>query len=326
MPKQQNHILFSYSFNENGDAVKIDESKVANELKNPSLSWVHLDGVNKSTKKWLQKEVDYLDSLIIDALIAEETRPRIVRFEHGMLLILRGINETKNSKISEMVSVRIWIDSERVITIQKRPMKSIFEIEKKINDGFKIKNSGEFLYNLITLTLQNISEYIYATGEKIDEIEQEVLNTRNMKYREIITHTRSQLTVSRRYLFPQKDVILSLRNCQYQWIDEYAIRHFQEDSDQIIHTIEEVDEVLMRSKILHDELSHALNEKINNNMFKLSMIAIIFMPLTFITSLFGMNFQKIPGAGNPNGFYITCIVMTILTIAQMVFYKKKDWF
>jgi len=326
MPKQQNHILFSYSFNENGEAVKIDNSKVANELKNPSLSWVHLDGVNKSTQKWLQKEVDYLDSLIIDALIAEETRPRIVRFEHGMLLILRGINEIKNSKTSEMVSVRMWIDNERVITIQKRPMKSIFEIEKKINDGFKIKNSGEFLYNLITLTLQNISEYIYATGEKIDEIEQEVLNTRNMKYREIITHTRSQLTVSRRYLFPQKDVILSLRNCQYPWIDEYAIRHFQEDSDQIIHTIEEVDEVLMRSKILHDELSHALNEKINNNMFKLSMIAIIFMPLTFITSLFGMNFQKIPGAGNPNGFYITCIVMTILTIAQMVFYKKKDWF
>ena len=147
-----------------------------------------------------------------------------------------------------------------------------------------------------------------------------------MKYRDTIVHTRSQLTVARRYLSPQKDVIFNLRNCQYPWIDQYAMRHFQEDSDQIIHTIEEVDEVLMRSKILHDELSHALNEKINNNMFKLSMIAIIFMPLTFITSLFGMNFQKIPGAENPNGFYITCIIMTILTIAQMVFYKKKDWF
>ncbi len=326
MAKPQNHILFSYSFNEKSEASKLDNSKVANELKNPCLTWVHLDGINKSTKKWLQKEVDYLDSLIIDALIAEETRPRLVRFEHGMLLILRGINEVKNSKTSEMVSVRMWIDNERVITIQKRPMKSIFEIEQKINEGLKINNSGEFLYNLINLTLQNISEYIYATGEAIDEIEQEVLTTRNMKYRDIISHTRSQLTVARRYLSPQKDVILTLRNCQYSWIDEYAIRHFQEDSDKIIHTIEEIDEVLMRSKILHDELAHALNEKINNNMFKISMITIIFMPLTFITSLLGMNFQKIPGAGNPNGFYITCIIMIILTIAQMLFYKKKDWF
>ena len=65
-----------------------------------------------------------------------------------------------------------------------------------------------------------------------------------MKYRDIISHTRSQLTVARRYLSPQKDVILSLRNCQYPWIDEYAIRHFQEDADRIIHMIEEVDEVL----------------------------------------------------------------------------------
>jgi zinc transporter len=69
-----------------------------------------------------------------------------------MLLILRGINEIKNSKTSEMVSVRIWVDNDRVITIQKRPMKSIFEIEQKINEGLKINNSGEFLYNLINLT------------------------------------------------------------------------------------------------------------------------------------------------------------------------------
>ena len=181
------------------------------------------------------------------------------------------------------------------------------------------------MYNLITSTLQNISEYVYATGEAIDEIEQEVLTTRNMKYRDVIAHTRSQLTVARRYLSPQKEVILNLRNCQYPWIDQYAMRHFQEDSDQIIHTIEEVDEVLIRSKILHDELAHALNEKINNNMFKLSMIAIIFMPLTFITSLFGMNFINIPWSNNPEGFYIICIVMFIITLIQAILFRKNNW-
>jgi zinc transporter len=243
-----------------------------------------------------------------------------------MLLILRGINEAKNSKISEMVSVRMWVDNERVITIQKRPMKSIFEIEQKINEGFKIKNSGEFLYNLITSTLQNISEYVYATGEAIDEIEQEVLTTRNMKYRDVIAHTRSQLTVARRYLSPQKEVILNLRNCQYPWIDQYAMRHFQEDSDQIIHTIEEVDEVLIRSKILHDELAHALNEKINNNMFKLSMIAIIFMPLTFIVGVYGMNFDVMPELRFEYGYFMVLVVMFLLVLGMVIYFKKKKWF
>lgn len=324
--KSNNHIVFSYSFNQDGSASKLDNREVAIELKNPNLSWVHLDASNKSTKNWLQKEVNYLDNLVIDALIADETRPRLLRFEHGILLILRGITDNKNIKRSEMVSIRMWIDDERIISIQKRPMKSIFEMESEINTGEKIFNAGEFLCNFLNLTLKDINEYIYSTGEIIDNVEHAVLSTRNMKYRDKIVHTRSQLTVSRRYLVPQKDVILSLKTCQYQWVDDYVLRYFQEASDKIIHIIEEVDEVLMRTKILHDELTHALNEKINRNMFKLSMIAIIFMPLTFITSLFGMNFQKIPWAENPNGFYITCVVMVIITIIQMMLFKRKDWF
>ena len=324
--KNPHPIVFSYSFDRDGKAIKIDYNMVANDLKNPELSWVHLDGSNKNTKKWLEKEVDYLDHLIIEALIANETRPRILKFEHGILLILRGITDNKNIKKSEMVSIRLWIDDERIISIQRRPMKSIFELEKKINNDLNILNSGDFLSSFLNLTMQDINEYIYSTGEVIDKIEHEVLATHNMKFREKIVHTRSQLTVSRRYLAPLKEVIMNLKTCKYSWIDDLTIRHFQENFEKITHIIEETDEILIRSKILHDELSHALNEKINRNMFKLSMIAIIFMPLTFITSLFGMNFVKIPWAENPNGFYIACVLMIIVTIIQLFFFKRKDWF
>ncbi|MBM3590659.1 MAG: hypothetical protein FJX30_04745, partial [Alphaproteobacteria bacterium] len=60
--KSNNHIVFSYSFNQDGSASKLDNREVAIELKNPNLSWVHLDASNKSTKNWLQKEVNYLDN------------------------------------------------------------------------------------------------------------------------------------------------------------------------------------------------------------------------------------------------------------------------
>jgi zinc transporter len=324
--KNSTHILFSYSFDHEGKAIKTSDNKVAYELKNPELSWVHLDGANKNTKKWLEKEVDYLDHLIIEALIAEETRPRILKFEHGILLILRGITENKNIKKSEMVSIRLWIDDERIISIQRRPMKSIFELENNLNNNLNITDSGKFLSSFLNFTIQDINEYIYSTGEVIDKIEHEVLATHNMKFREKIVHTRSQLTVSRRYLAPQKEVIFNLKSCKYSWMNDFTIRFLQENLEKITHIIEETDEVLIRTKILHDELSHALNEKINRNMFKLSMIAIIFMPLTFITSLFGMNFAKIPWAENPNGFYIACFLMVIITIIQLFFFKRKDWF
>ena len=73
----QDHILFSYSFNQNGNPTKILKDQAFVELKTPELSWVHLDISHKNIKKWLKEEVDYLDSIVIDALTTNETRPRI---------------------------------------------------------------------------------------------------------------------------------------------------------------------------------------------------------------------------------------------------------
>lgn len=324
--KNHNPILFSYSFASKGEGTRLNNQDVATELKNPDLSWVHLDGTSKTCVKWIQSEVNYLDNIIIDALIAEETRPRILKFDKGILLILRGVNLAKNSAKYDMVSIRMWIDNERIISIEKRAMKSVYDLEQKIADGLKIQNSGDFLCNFLTENLQSISDHIYQAGNKIDEIEDAVLVTRNMKFRDIIVKTRSQLTISRRYLTPQREAIAGLSSIKFDWINSIIHRHFQEKHDQINHIIEEADEVLIRSKILNDELSHALNEKINRNMYRLSAIAIIFMPLTFITSLFGMNFIKIPFAQDPDGFMMICVLMALITLVQLFFFKRKDWF
>lgn len=322
------HIIFSYSFDSQGKATKIVKDKVAEEIRNQGLSWVHLDGKSVMAAKWLQTKVNYLDNIIINALIAEETRPRVIEFPHGLLIILRGVGvEQENEHQQEMVSVRMWIDSERIITIQRRDMKSLFVLQKEVEEGIKlIENSGQFLNYLVNQTINDISDLVFVSSQKIDDVEQEILDTHNLKFREHILHTRSNFTTFRRYLTPQKETISRIRSCQYHWVDELTVRHFQENYDQINRVIDEVDEVLLRSKILHDELSHALNEKINRNMFKISFITMIFMPLTFITGFFGMNFDNIPGIKNPDGVYITSVLMIFVAVVQLFFFKRKDWF
>lgn len=324
MPKP-GHIIFAYSFDEEGRSTKISSDKAAEEVRNHKLSWTHLDYNHKATAKWLQTKVSYLDSIVINALLADETRPRIVEFPHGLLIILRGVALDKGAK-QDMVSIRLWIDDERIITIQKRPLNSISELQKMIDDGLAIQNSGQFLNHLVSQIISDISKMVYSSGDKIDDVEEEVMETRDLKFREHILHTRSTLTIFRRYLTPQKETISRIRNCSYHWVDETTSRHFQENYEQISRVVDEVDEVLMRSKILHDELSHALNEKISRNTFKLSMITMIFMPLTFITGVFGMNFENIPGLKNYYGFYGACGFMILIVTIQLLLFRKKDWF
>lgn len=320
------YIFNSYAFGADGIAHKLKNEEVAQELKNEGLAWVHLDGNSKQSKKWLEREVSYLDHLIIDALFAEEARPRIIEFEEGMLVILRGVNlDPQSSDAAEdLASIRLWIDNSRIISIQKRNFSAIFNVAKKIELGKKIKNSPEFLYNLIYENLLLISPLINDLNEKMDLIE-EKMATSNYDYslRESVAIIRKKVAIFKRYILPQKDVLSHLKSHDNDWIDDWARRHFQENHEQITNIIEELDEARDRSQIVHEEISNAIADKLNKNMMKISLIASIFMSLSFIASLFGMNLSGIPGSENPNGFYITVTIMLIALISAIFGMRHK---
>lgn len=324
--KKQNHIIFSYAFDSKGKGHKLDNKEVAQELENEGLAWVHLDADSQLTKKWLEKEVSYLDHLIIDALVAEETRSRIIEFDAGLLVILRGVDLKANSESAEMVSIRMWIDDSRIITVQRHDMKALFDLRDNIDSGKIIKTSGEFLYNFIYLILSSTAPFLYNLTEKLDALEEKVVLSHNIELREEVLQIRTQSSIFRRYLVPQKDVIFKLRSSNFSWIDDWGRRHFQENYDDISRIIEEADEARERSKILHDELANALSEKINKSMYKLSLIAAIFMPLTFVTGLFGMNVGGIPGSADPDAFYLSSSLMLIVVGLQIFLFKRKGWF
>ena len=152
------------------------------------------------------------------------------------------------------------------------------------------------------------------------------MTTHDLKFREEILQIRTQSMMFKRYLVPQKEVVSKLRSAEYKWNDDWAKRHFQENFEHISRLIDEAEEASNRSQILHDELANALTEKLNKNMYKLSLITVIFMPLTFITGLFGMNVGGIPGQGNPAAFYTYASVMLIVILMHFLFFRKKDRF
>ncbi len=327
MTKKHSHIFFSYSFDDEGKAHKLQNKEVAQELESKALSWVHLDVNDSESKKWLEREVSYLDHLIIDALFAEETRPRVIEFDNGLLVILRGINLNQDQDLENMVSLRLWIDESRIISIQRHNFSAAFEIAQKLEQGKKIKNSGEFLYNLIYEILTLVSPAITRLGDRMDEVEEKVLgNEYDNDLREAIINLRKQATVFKRYMAPQRDVLAHLKVSDGEWINDWARRHFQENHDQVSRIIEELDETRERSQIVHDELSNSITDGVNKSMFKISLIASVFMPLSFFAGLMGMNVGGIPGGSNPSGFYISLFFMMVFLVGAVWLFRRKKWY
>jgi zinc transporter len=321
-----NPIVFAYSFDLDGKATKLNSKRVAQELENEGLSWVHLDANSANTAQWLQQKVGYLDHLIIDALIAEETRPRVMEFESGLLIILRGINLNKNSEPEDMISIRIWVDADRIITLQRRELQSLFDVQKQIEGGKTIKNSAEFVYSLIYQTLFSTSPFLYGLGEKVDDLEEKIMNTHDAMFREEILQIRTSLTTFKRYLVPQREAIAKLKICDQKWINSWAKRHFQENLDQITMMIEEVDETRDRAQILHDEIFHGLSEKLNRSMYILSLVSSVFIPLTFFTSIFSVNIGGLPGLDKESAFWLMMVSMFFMAAAQVLLFKRKKLF
>ena len=131
------HIIFAYKLDKKGGGTIIADDSIDAELKSDYLTWVHIDAENDNTGKWLQTAVPYLDPFIIKALIVDETRPRMTEIGNGILLILRGVNLNKNSDPEDMVSIRLWVDEKRIISVRKRNLKAVSDLDSGLRYGVK---------------------------------------------------------------------------------------------------------------------------------------------------------------------------------------------
>lgn len=323
---KNSHILKFHSLKKNLSGEKLSDIDVAKEIKSKNPVWVHLDARSKETRNLLTQECDYLDSVIIQGLLAEETRPRIEQINDGLFLIIRCVNLNENSDPEDMVSIRMWIDPYRIITVQQRNAKSIDDLDQSILAGDIPENSGEFLCLLLSNIFKTIEPILASLDEAIDDVEEELIENPTADLRNKLINARKQAILFRRYLAPQRDALAHLRNIDLKWINSLQKRSLQENYDHAMRYIEDLDAARERAQIIKDELSNLLADKINKNMYILSVIAAIFLPLSFLTGLLGINVDGIPGAQNPNAFYIFAGSLSFLVIVQIILFKKWKWF
>ncbi len=326
MVNSQQGIIHACSIAGDGSGKSLEDSEVSKLIQDDKLAWVHLDAAVPESREWLEKELGCLDRIIIDALLAEETRPRILEFEKGTLLILRGVNLNAEAQAEDMISIRLWVDENRIVSLQRRPLKATQDIYDRLMKEKGPKNSGDFVTFLAARLFDRMEPVFLELDETLDDIEEVVMETPSPTERQKITSIRKQAIVFRRYIAPQRDVIAHLRTSEQGWLDQMHKRRIQESLDRVIRYVEDLDTIRERAQIVKDELSNALADRMNKNMYVLSVIAAIFLPLGFLTGLLGVNVGGIPGADNVNAFYIFCGALVTIVVLQVIIFKKLKWF
>lgn len=317
-------LLYAYVLNSQGGGKKIDKDEIDQWKPDDGILWIHFDYSHENTEKWLH-ENSGLNELVISALLSEQTRPRSTMIKNGLLLMLRGLNFNPGSDPEDMVSIRIWIDENRIISTNRRNLLSLDDMVASIEEDNGPASPSQFLSDLTNKITDRMSDLVNDIEDKADELEDLLLNEHNLYLRTKLAELRREAIGLRRYLIPQREALSRLFNEKLSWLTDTDRYQLHEASDRTMRYIENLDAVREKAIVLQEELMSQLSEQMNNRMYILSMIAAIFLPLGFFTGLLGINVGGIPGADKVHAFWIFCFILVLIVLIQVVLFKKMKW-
>jgi len=325
MTEEDKGALGAYLLDGKGGAQQLDKEGVARWKPEDGVLWMHINYMDDDEQEWL-RESSGLEPFVVDALIAEESRPRTTSVGDALLMALRGVNLKPGAEPDDMVSIRLWVESSRIITARRYKMLSVQDILDHLKSSRGPKDSAEFVVDLSDRLVIRMSDTVDNFEDRAAELEEAVLTGSNHSLKYELASLRRQTIGIRRYLAPQREALARLSVEKISWMGEKHYTRIREVSDHLIRHIEDLDAVRERSTVIQEELLSRLSEQMNAKMYVLSVVAAVFLPLGFLTGLLGINIGGIPGAENPSAFIDFIVILVVVVVFQVILFRWKRWF
>lgn len=323
MQNARPNFLYCCTLDGAGGASEIDNVSAWNPEDGPV--WIHIDVADEASCEWL-KSGSGVDATIAEALLEPETRPRSFSTPNGMLVVLRGVNTNPGADPEDMVSVRVWIERNRIISTRRRRLLSVVDIRDRLAAGTGPKSPGSFLAALTGRLADRIGDFVDTIEENVSTQEEALAGDQMGELRHGVADVRRQIASVRRFLAPQRDALDRLYRNPGTFLSDSEIQELREESDRTTRYLEDLELARERAMVLREEFLGRLAQEQNSRMYVLSVVAAIFLPLTFVTGLLGMNVGGLPGLENPDGFLASVVVMFVAAGALIAFFRWKRWF
>lgn len=288
------------------------------------LYWIQIKENFEGLSEILSREFK-IDPHISESLTAEETRPRSYLKGNGILVILRGVNLNPGADPEDMVSLRLWIEPDKIISVQNRKIMAVEDIIESVEDNNGPGSAGEFLCEINERLSVRMSDPLGSIDDSIDDLEDKITQLKSEEVRSEISSLRRQVIALRRYLHPQRDALKNLMILKISWISEKEKMILRDVSDRITRYIEDLDSGRERTAVARDELDSKNREQMNKIMYVFSIITVVFLPLSLLTGLLGINVGGIPGSENSYAFYFVCLFLGVILLIQLYILRKIKW-
>ena len=292
------------------------------------ISWIDVEGLHEVELIQQFGECQGFNPLMLEDIVNTDQRPKMEDFDDYLYIVVKMLHERENGGIA-VEQVSLVVGANFVITFQEGLEGDAFgPIRERLRSGKgKIRSMGtDYLaYSLLDAVVDGYFAVLERVGERIEELEEEVVATPSSETVRSIHSLKREMIVLRKALWPLREVIGALERRESQLISEPVTIYLRDVYD---HTIQAIDAVEAYRDILAgllDVYLSSISNRLNEIMKFLTIVGTIFLPLTFIAGVYGMNFKNMPELNWQWGYYACWILMIVISVGMLSYFKRKKW-
>ncbi|RMG27518.1 MAG: magnesium and cobalt transport protein CorA [Bacteroidetes bacterium] len=303
--------------------------ELAAHLQSPTVSWINIDGVHDTETVAKVGELFGLHPLILEDIVNTTQRPKLEEYDNCLYLVLRMITFDEEQKEIETEQISLVLGDGYVLTFQEKTedvLESVRERLRHARGRIRRRKADYLFYALIDVIVSHYFVVLEAIEAQIDLLEDQLEQDLSREVVQQIQQLKRAIIFLRKSVYPLRDAISRLERLQgAAFIHKKTLLYFRDVQDQITQIIELTEtfrEVLVNLHDLHLSLNaHRMNEV----MKTLTIIATIFIPLTFIAGIYGMNFKYMPELEWPWGYPLVWAIMLLMSMGMLVYFRRKRW-
>jgi len=294
----------------------------------PTVTWINIDGLHQVEILERLGECYGLHPLVLEDILDTDQRPKMEDYGEYLFIVLRMLNYNDKSSEIEAEQISLILGTNFVLSFQEKEGDTFNPIRERIrNSKGRIRRMGaDYLsYSLLDSIVDNYFIILEKLGEKIEFLEDELVTRPTPETLQIIHHLKREMIYLRKAVWPLREVIGSLERGEPPLVKETIrvyLRDVYDHTIQVIDTIETFRDMV--SGMLDIYLS-SISNRLNAVMKVLTIIATIFMPLTFLAGIYGMNFKYMPELEWRWSYPVVWLIMVGIGVSMLLYFRKKKW-
>ncbi|NNC83306.1 MAG: magnesium/cobalt transporter CorA [Flavobacteriales bacterium] len=293
------------------------------------LQWYDVRGLHDTDLIQNLGSTFKMHPLIQEDIVNTTQRPKYEEFEDGIFLCLRALSFDKEHLDLQYEQVSIFFHKHHVLSFQEQDEDLLINIRERIRASHgKVRTSdGDYLaYAIMDLITDHYFEVMEQIQDVLTELEDEISLSTSREIKGKILNMRTQLIRARKAIYPLREVINEFSRSDSPIIHQETVPYVRDSYDHVIQLMDMVETARESLTGIQDLYATEISFKMNKVMQFLAVVTTLFVPITFLAGLYGMNFVNIPELQHENGYFILLGVMALVTITLILYFKRKGWF